>query len=144
MRDLTALELSYLAGIIDGEGCVTLGKRYNRYTLTVLFVANTDRRLIEWLAGIHGRPSQVKEQKGNRKPCWRWQMTGRAAEAILRQVRPYLKLKGEQADIVLRLERAAPQRDPRTGRLCRSLTPEHYTAANAALLAIRALNRRGA
>lgn len=42
-------DLAYLAGILDGEGCFSIGKSSKGYYNLRVDVVNTDRRLIEWL-----------------------------------------------------------------------------------------------
>lgn len=47
---MTKCELYYLAGIIDGEGCVTINYNRKRNTYSLRFtVSSTDRILVDWL-----------------------------------------------------------------------------------------------
>ena len=94
-------DLAWAAGFIDGEGCVAVDSRKSpRIT-----VSNTDRRpldrLQELLGGticVHGRGNP---EKGHR-PSWVWAVHGgRSVRRVLAEVRPYLVVKGEQADLVL-------------------------------------------
>lgn len=99
------IELAYLAGFFDGEGCITLsgpsrlwdGSRGGVGRSLVLKVTNTDRASLEpwerWGGGIVAyRP------RGNRLPCWRWACRGQQAVDCLRELRPYLRVKARQAD----------------------------------------------
>lgn len=138
--------LAYLAGILDGEGCLSLGVRKKIYVTPTVQVTNTDKRLIDWLDScIPGHIYSTKEIRPNRKKAWLWSIAGAKARELIRSVRPFLKLKGEQADIILQLatiDRRLIPRSTRTGRLMR-LPPEYHQKVAHAVILIRALNRRG-
>jgi hypothetical protein len=54
-KEYTVAEIAYLAGIIDGEGCIYIGnfscnkKTGVPYYQTNIQVTNTDKKLIDWL-----------------------------------------------------------------------------------------------
>ena len=101
----TLEELAYLAGIIDGEGCISLstGKTSRRIRhSTQVFIGNTDERLIHWLHQRFGGSIGVRQrQNASHKPLWYWLVSGAAIEPILRATLPYLRLKHAQACLVL-------------------------------------------
>ena len=108
-RDWTVAELAYFAGIIDGEGCLSLtsGKRrpegHAVTRSTQIYVGNTDPRVIQWIHARFGgsialRPSPHPERH---KPLWRWLCSGANIEPVLRAVLPYLIIKREQATLIL-------------------------------------------
>jgi hypothetical protein len=103
-------QIGYLAGIIDGEGCVYVNKRkpHGRrktfgYGVKVV-VSITSYSLVEWfvtnarLTSIHHRLPE-----GNRKPQWMCTWNNSNAEWILNTVLPHLVIKKEQAKIGLEL-----------------------------------------
>jgi len=139
-------ELAYLAGIIDGEGCISLGVRKLIYVTPTIQVTNTDKRLTDWLQSCLGGNVYVgRETRPTRKQPYLWSVAGAKAREIIKAVRPYLMLKVEQADIILALEtidRTLIPRDGKTGRLMR-LPQSYHNATASALSSIRALNRRG-
>jgi hypothetical protein len=48
-KTLSPVEAAYMAGLIDGEGTVTLSRRHrNDQRQLVVSIANTERRLLEW------------------------------------------------------------------------------------------------
>lgn len=108
-REWTVAELAYFAGILDGEGClsITSGKRRSTSTAltrsTQIYVGNTDPRIIEWIQARFGgsialRPTPHPERH---KPLWRWLCSGANIEPVLRAVLPYLIIKREQATVIL-------------------------------------------
>lgn len=123
MKDKT---YAYLAGIMDGEGTLTImRKRYNPaqfardiargkrnvipktesiYSYYVgITVKNTDFRLIRWLqARFGGSYCPDKSRKANWKISYRWQLFGQEnQERFLLGILPYIILKEEQANILL-------------------------------------------
>lgn len=145
MTALAPTELAYLAGIIDGEGCVSLQVRKGRYVTPTIQITNTDRRLTDWLldhidgGSVYRRPGY----KEGHKPTYLWRCAGRIARGVLGDVRPFLLLKGEQADVVLSLDRVTEVRRDVAGRLQTTLTDGQIEANLAAVARIRELNRRG-
>ena len=99
---------AWLAGIIDGEGCISLFRRHTYYVPSVK-VANTNEKLINRCkeildeAGIeyYIRYSDRGERK-NAKPAWEITLESRPRViAVLELVLPYLVSKDEQAKLVL-------------------------------------------
>ncbi len=97
-------DLAYVAGIIDGEGCVQIQKvkphnreKSEQYKLQ-LRVYNTDRSLIEYLNQLF--PAYTydgSEKRNNRRKQFCWHANGKKTVIILQQVLPYLVVKKEQA-----------------------------------------------
>lgn len=99
---------AWLAGIIDGEGCITIVKRGNNFVPSVK-IANTNELLINKCkevlseAGVsfNIRYSDRGERK-NAKPAWELAMESRPrVVAALELILPYLVSKKEQASLVL-------------------------------------------
>lgn len=97
--------LAYAAGFFDGEGCVLIAKPYNkksnrRYHRLDVDIAQKDPRPLFWLhAHFGGRIGKAPSQL--RKGAMHWILHDQAAGNFLEAIRPYLVLKGEQADIAL-------------------------------------------
>jgi hypothetical protein len=99
------LSLEYLAGLVDGEGCIRLnpsGKgKYRRY-YPRLQVTNTYLPILEQLKEQFG--GCITEKKNNR-PDWStaydWRVNGDTARTILTSLIPYLIIKKEKAVEVL-------------------------------------------
>ena len=97
-------DLIYLAGIVDGEGCVSVSygtkAGHQRIRLTI---SNTDRNLIDWLTSrIGGCVSTYhNNNRGNRKVAYHWQVYSDRAFKLLTELLPYIKLKKRQAELCL-------------------------------------------
>ena len=98
--------LSYLAGIIDGEGSISISKMRTQSGNTshrmVLCVSNTNDKMIDWLYEKFGGSVCYRPPVGCRKKdCWAWSLQGREAEELLRVVRDYSICKREEIDVAL-------------------------------------------
>lgn len=97
----------YLAGIVDGEGCIglehlspTKGRKKDYYVCR-LTVINTSIKLMELLvATLRGQFDTRKKIEG-RKTCYRWHVFGTDLEVAMNSLLPYLLIKKEQAKLVL-------------------------------------------
>lgn len=102
-------DLAYFAGIIDGEGSISLIKRNKRtksntFTLTVI-VGNTNEWLIQQLKFSFGGGVYLIEGGGNNKDSWQWKICARKALIFLESVYPYLKIKKPQARIAITFQK---------------------------------------
>lgn len=104
----------YLAGLIDGEGCFSLGKYYNPLTINWqynfrLCITNTDLTLMKWLIKhVGGRYYGKYAETDKHKARYEWRPSGKNNhEKIVLAILPYLVVKRQQAEIFLRFLRAA-------------------------------------
>jgi hypothetical protein len=104
---LTETELAYIAGIVDGEGCIMLQKCTARasdaYIYPVVKVANTDFRLMDWLVKKIGAGAVQYRTRSNTgcKDVQHWTIASNQAIQFLKTIRPYLIVKAHQADVAL-------------------------------------------
>ncbi|MGH2451998.1 MAG: LAGLIDADG family homing endonuclease [Candidatus Limnocylindria bacterium] len=108
MVDRSATMLAYLAGVIDGEGCIAIRKtkrtgsmKSTRYA-AVITVGNTSRLLIERLrtafsAGCVTYRYPTKTKRG----AYLWTVQSHVAREVLRCVSSYLIVKREQAAVLM-------------------------------------------
>lgn len=89
--------IAYMAGLIDGEGCITRASR-GRWYLVVSQLAKTG--LCEWLVEATGVGSTYAD--GRDRPMGRW-MVMRQLEVVdvLQAALPYLRVKRDQAEEAL-------------------------------------------
>lgn len=97
----TELERAYTAGLVDGEGSIGLTPWRSSH-LPIVTVTNTDVRVIEWLEArfSNGNRSTLTRNVLQHRPRLNWRLSGRRAYAFLKELTPYLVLKGEQAELV--------------------------------------------
>ena len=136
---LPATDRGWLAGMIDGEGQVTI-IRHGTRGYVVLAVANTDREALEYILhlcpGIGGGVYLVDRGLRGRKPSWRWQLLGRAASGVLESLLPHLRIKQKQVAVALEFQRTRNQQGRRR-------TPEQRADDVLLIGIMRELNHRG-
>ena len=108
MKRKKKVNISYVAGLFDGEGCITTSKimKYNptmkrRYPcMTIrMELTNTDFGLVQDCYKFFkiGHSCDIKPRLtviGNKsKPQKRWQLTHRQVEKVLKKLLPYLRNK---------------------------------------------------
>lgn len=101
--------LIYLAGIIDGEGTVSITKYNDTNSYSIrLNIPNTDKRLINWLqTNFKCAVYETRTGNVNNNRKWKdvsdWVCIGKNAYILLKQVRGFLLLKQEQTDLAIQL-----------------------------------------
>ena len=145
MKKLTPTQRAYIAGIVDGEGTLSIvhqkGEDSNRYAITFR-VSNTDRVLLDWLVKTTGagrvslvHPS-LKWDRPNIKPLYSWYVNATTSRWLLPQIKKYLIIKKEQADIMIRWL----QNNKHRGK---SVTPEENAWKRIMCDRVKSLNHRG-
>ena len=123
----SALDLTpqYVAGIIDGEGTITISRGSKRkpytYWTMLVSVASTDRLTLERLKeryggtltnrGMRVTPHPVQATR----PAYGWQVSAVKAQACILDVLPYLKIKSQQAHIALEFQCGIDKRSRHVG-----------------------------
>lgn len=111
-------DLGWLAGILDGEGTITLlarsreGRSHRQPTLSA---TSTDREILEHLVKlVGGNISRVVKYKAHHKDAWIWKLNGGSCVLeVLQAVRPWLKApkKRRRAEFLLQRYDAVTQRN---------------------------------
>jgi len=107
------LKRAYLAGIIDGEGCIRIYKDPRRlkkayYGLT-LSVGSTRKELMDFIHiyGV-GHTHYKKSTQSAHKDSFEWMAVGIDAISIILKVLPYLIIKKPQAMLALTFWKDCP------------------------------------
>lgn len=96
--------IQYLAGIVDGEGCITIATRKRKaegrndghvLSLSVQMTVDAPLEALKYRFG--GSISKPRREGPNRRPIRTWSVSGRLAYVALRQLEPYLVVKKLQA-----------------------------------------------
>ena len=94
----------YTAGIIDGDGCISIGcKRNKKYALSVQ-VVNTNYNLMKYLKETWG--GGISKHTTNRrkwKDSYMWSSSLINLSGFLKEISPYLKLKKSKQKLALSL-----------------------------------------
>ena len=112
---------SYMAALIDGEGCISIYRRlsegekytrvhkvrantnpYNQFSMRVQ-ITNTNLTIMKWLiANFGGVYYQKTKGTDKHKPAFEWRPKGRTnVEKLLLGILPYMLIKTEQAKLGL-------------------------------------------
>ena len=117
MKQSKVSKFAYLAGLIDGEGSLTIAKHnapiYGNQSAysTQLTISLSDGRIIDWLYGTFGGKIYLKPQKSTfckgyeyyNSEQYCWFMQSHDLTPLLKRTSPFLKLKKEQAQCIIRM-----------------------------------------
>lgn len=107
---LSKTDKPYLAGIIDGEGCISIAKNHPLYKRGKVFkrrtlyslemtITSTNPILLLWLER-HLKGRKVAGQRNGWQKCYNWRCTSRQhILEVLNYVEPFLKVKKKQAEL---------------------------------------------
>lgn len=103
-------DAAYIAAFIDGEGTIGLWRRVKPETGHLSYrpmveVCNTNKEVLGWFAEIIGngwfnQTNKKNVAESNHKPLYRFRFRTQDLRWVLPQIRPYLKIKGRQADLL--------------------------------------------
>lgn len=91
---LPDVDAAYVAGIVDGEGTITLSRLHrNEQRRIVVSVSNNERALLEYIQQVvgAGRISNKRTYGEKHAPSFHYQISSRQALDLLRQIAPYLR-----------------------------------------------------
>lgn len=117
MADLIRkVELAYMAGIFDGEGCIHIVKRKpdkkNKNSLSPSYSLrlgiNISSKVIPYFfLSVCGGGVHKKERREDfYKDTWEWTLCGSPAAELLKNLLPYLKIKRVEAELGIRFQAA--------------------------------------
>lgn len=121
LSKVTKLELAYLAGFVDGEGCFyighhinvskTTGNRYPNYH-TALKISNNYKSVLEWIVSTFGGRITIfnkNRMKDRNFFTYEVYMTGNLLTDITKLLLPFLKIKHEHAKVMLKMRATFPR-----------------------------------
>jgi hypothetical protein len=136
----TIPDLLWLAGVIDATATITVKKVPHKdpakpanyrahvsFTTTIKALAEAASAIIEGVVII----PMARRSEGE-STAYRWQAEAAKADRILRAVRPYLRIRGEQADAAIRVQALNATRAPKTPQHIAALDEAHQQALAAA------------
>ena len=140
-------ELAYIAGFLDGEGCITLVPRkkrgvHNGYFSRV-FISNTNESILRWVEFKLGGYVNVRKHTNphKHKRGYQWYISEALCESFLLLVRPYLRIKGEQADLLLEYRKTVRESKHYPDRL--GMDANTVKRRNELYQQMRRLNKKG-
>lgn len=103
------IELAYIAGFVDGEGCISMVRRkyeknpkWNvRYTPRVT-VTNGNREILEFIQSLFGgHMSEKKRYSEKHNTAWNLVISSTKSIYMATELLPYLRLKKPQAQLLI-------------------------------------------
>lgn len=147
---VASTDKAYVAGILDGEGYITI-RRSNRYLKNtvsyrlVVGFTNTDLSLLEWIQSLYGGCINQKSRASLVRHSIAWELTIHKKEdlsRILQDVKPYIKVKAKQLDLALRFSVLGKIKKSGTWPVFKAL-PEELSIRESFKAELTELNRRG-
>lgn len=106
VNKLVSVDAAYIAGLIDGEGTITLSRKHrNENRHIVVSISNTERELLEYvLTSVGaGKITSKKTSKEHHTQSYTYAISNRQALDLLEQITRYLKTyKRLRAELVLK------------------------------------------
>lgn len=102
-------ELAYIAGLIDGEGCLLIYRKLDRrrtpHLRCAVTVSNTSKRVVMWLQDrLGGTAVTSNDIRAGHLPVFHWRCEGPRMAQLLTVVRPYLVIKPELAQLLIDMQ----------------------------------------
>jgi len=106
VKELRAADAAYIAGLIDGEGSITLTRRHSSdQRQLVVAISNTEHALLAFVQTIvgAGRITSKARYCEHHSASYAYAISNRQALKLLRQIEPYLRsYKSRRAKLVLK------------------------------------------
>ncbi len=138
---MSKLSPKYVAGFIDGEGCIRIdkykpAKRSTHYKLQVI-VVNTNLEILLLLKEDFSGYIHKHTHKGH--VAYYWSLYGEAATTFIKKVKPYLVIKRTQAELALEFQAKKTVGKPAPNR---KLSKEELELRDAFYQRMKELNAR--
>ncbi|MGP8035208.1 MAG: LAGLIDADG family homing endonuclease [Steroidobacteraceae bacterium] len=105
IRRLTSSEAAYIAGIIDGEGTVTLTRTHRgENRRPIVSISSTELPLLRYVRDVigAGRITRKARARAHHSPSFAYCVSSRQALSLLRQVSRFLRTyKSGRAELLL-------------------------------------------
>ena len=132
------VEKAYLAGIIDGEGTVTLMRHHQNETpAPYVAISNNDLKLLHWVKKKIGAGTITTKprREQHHKDSYTWCLRFDKAIAFLNSIKGYLIIKRRQADLIVKEYKSVTSRSGR-------YTPELLRRKIKLVAKVKELNQR--
>ncbi len=105
VKTLSHLDAGYLAGLIDGEGTITLSRsNLNKHRALVITISSTELSILKYVQEITGvgKITNKRVTKANHTPSFTYQVANQQALDILKQIADHLRsYKADRARLAL-------------------------------------------
>lgn len=160
MAKIPATDLAYAAGLLDGDGCVSVSKtpmqkrsKNQSFMVTVRISQKLEEIPLWLLAAFGGRIRTMGKHKATKRfdgsevkfiPMFAWELYCQDAACFLEAIGPYLKMKQHRAHLAIDLARRHNRKGTKKGMQgLIALSEEEMAERTRLAVAIRAENQRG-
>ena len=135
--DLTESERGYIAGFLDGEGSILLVRHNDNGKIRcrpVVAFYNTNLEVLDWIAGvidvkINKRQADSRNDPRHRRTNYTIKINKYSeVYKFLLSIRPYLRIKKTNADIVIKFIEEVLERENRLATDTHVMIAEEYYA----------------
>jgi hypothetical protein len=106
VNNISSIDAAYIAGIIDGEGTITLSRKHkNENRQLAVSISNTDLVLLKYVEKTvgAGKITNKKVTQEHHTKSYTYAIYNRQALKLLEQMQPYLKTyKATRSELILR------------------------------------------
>lgn len=152
-KEYPATTAAYMAGILDGEGSLSIGnysgnrKNGDKHFQVNIAICSTDEVLITWIVetfgGFKGKYTPKQMSRNGRKQVYRWQCSSDRLEHICEICLPYLVIKKRQAEILIEMRKTYHDSHNQKGKWQVQRVPEEILKRRQELFEeLRALHNR--
>jgi hypothetical protein len=117
---LSKVTVAYVAGLFDGEGYVRyrfghISKRRRESGETYMTITNSYKPVLVYLQSTLGGSIQANPPKkpSKHKMRWFWKLSSRGTFMLLSRMAPYLQIKLEAANLLLKNKALITKKGPR-------------------------------
>jgi hypothetical protein len=100
MEIIPNTELAYMAGYLDGDGCINFPNYENRYIGVRINITSGDKQVLDKFSSWFGNKVR-KTGGGKNRQLYQWSADGDRAQSILACLLPFLVMKRELAGLAL-------------------------------------------
>lgn len=140
---MNCTDKAWLGGIVDGEGCIDMYSRNNhssKYYIIRIVIANTNKNAMDFIQNNYKkychRYIQIPKSK-KAKECHIIQFSTQNAIRLLKDIKPYLKIKKKQANICIKMNKSIIKNNRK------KLSPKVVHYRKELYAELKKLNKRG-
>ncbi len=143
-RKLSPTTAAYVAGLIDGEGCITIAKSKKYYSLRIdVGMTLPGLSVLRWLEeAVGGTVRKTRDATDDWAEAWAWGLFGKPVADLLGEIHEHMKVKADQALLGLRFH-ARMMEQPQMPNGSIKWTDEFRQMAGQIHSEMKALNRKG-
>lgn len=138
------IDFKYLAGIIESDGAIFITHIRSKYYRAIVSVSSGDAGLVSSIKKKYsGSTAKAEDARVGNNTNYRWTISGKNAENILKKIFPYLQIKTKQARLLLKLLKLQSKYNCGMRRWDKQLDARCHRVYNKLYTRCAKLNKRG-